>query len=105
MTPFLKQKGFIMNSRHKLTDEQWHKIKDYLLGKDGHAGRRASNNRLFIDAIIWAARTGAPWRDLPPEFGKWSSVHKRFTRWSKKGVWQMIFIIPWLLMKITNGLG
>ena len=40
---------------------------------------------------MWIAKTGAPWRDLPPEYGKWSSVHKRFMRWAKNGVWQMIF--------------
>ena len=91
MIYFLKTKGSIMNYRHKLTDEQWHKIKDYLPGKDGDSGRSASDNRLFIDAVMWIARTGAPWRDLPSGFGKWSNVHKRFTRWSRKGVWQIIF--------------
>jgi len=40
---------------------------------------------------MWVARTGAPWRDMPLEIGKWSSVHKRFIRWAKNGVWQMIF--------------
>jgi transposase len=80
-----------MEYRHKLRDDQWDKIKDHLPGKAGDAGRRAVDNRLFIDALIWIARSGAPWRDLPKEFGNWSNVHKRFTRWSKKGIWQQIF--------------
>jgi transposase len=40
---------------------------------------------------MWIAKTGAPWRDLPSTYGKWSNVHKRFMRWAKNGVWQMIF--------------
>ena len=97
-----------MEYRHKLTDEQWRKIKDHLPGKDGDAGRSAVDNRLFIDAIIWIARSGAPWRDLPKEFGNWSNVHKRFTRWSKNGIWQQIFntlaVSPdteWLMLDST----
>ncbi len=80
-----------MEYRHKINDEQWEKIKDHLPGKDGDAGRSATDNRLFIDAVIWIARSGAPWRDLPKDFGNWSNVHKRFTRWSKNGLWQQIF--------------
>lgn len=80
-----------MERRHSLSDDQWDKIKDALPGKIGDRGRTALDNRLFIDAVMWIAKTGAPWRDLPSEYGKWFSVHKRFIRWSKNGVWQMIF--------------
>ena len=80
-----------MERRHALRDDKWEKIKDALPGKVGDKGRAASDNRLFIDAVMWIARTGAPWRDLPGEYGKWSTVHKRFIRWSRNGVWQMIF--------------
>jgi transposase len=80
-----------MERRHTLRDDQWEKIKDALPGKDGDKGRTAADNRLFIDAVMWIAKTGAPWRDLPVSYGKWSTVHKRFIRWSKNGVWQMIF--------------
>jgi transposase len=80
-----------MDYRHQLTDEQWEKLKDHLPGKNGDPGRSAEDNRKFINAVIWIARTGAPWRDLPKELGKWPSVHKRLARWSKGGVWQRIF--------------
>jgi transposase len=74
-----------------LRDDQWEKIKESLPGKEGDSGRTGADNRKFIDAVIWIARNGAPWRSLPESYGKWSSVHKRFIRWSKAGVWQMIF--------------
>ncbi|RDD34148.1 Transposase [Wolbachia endosymbiont of Cylisticus convexus] len=45
----------------------------------------------FLETVMWIGRTGAPWRALPVEYGKWSSVHKRFIRWARSGVWQMIF--------------
>lgn len=79
-----------MRLRHALSDEQWDKIKDALPGKVGDRGRTAEDNRLFIDAVMWIAKTGSPWRALPDYYGKWSTVHKRFMRWSTNGVWQMI---------------
>ena len=57
---------------YDLRDDQWNKIKDSLPGKEGDPGRRGENNRRFICAVMWIARTGAPWRTLPPEYGKWS---------------------------------
>ena len=74
-----------------LRDDQWEKIKDALPGKVGDPGRSGEDNRRFVEAVMWIARNGARWRSLPPEYGKWSGVHKRFMRWSNKGVWQMIF--------------
>jgi len=76
-----------METRHSINNEQWAKIKDALPGKSGDRGRTAKDNRLFINAVMWIAKTGAPWRDLPMSYGK----YKRFIRWSKNGVWQMIF--------------
>lgn len=77
--------------RWDLRDDQWEAIKDSLPGKAGDRGCRGDDNRSFIRAIMWISRTGAPWRALPAEYGKWSTVHKRFMRWAKAGVWQMIF--------------
>jgi transposase len=76
--------------RHRLTDAQWKRIEDLVPGKPGDPGRTGNDNRLFVDAIVWMARTGTPWRDLSPSFGKWNSVWKRFRRWAKAGVWERI---------------
>ena len=76
--------------RHEISDEQWSKIKDLLPGKPGDPGRTANDNRGFLNAVFWIARTGAPWRDLPERFGDWNSVFQRFNRWCKRGVWGRI---------------
>ena len=76
--------------RHELAPEQWKRIEGMLPGKAGDPGRTAKDNRRVVNAIIWIARTGAPWRDLPERFGNWNSVAQRFLRWSKKGVWGQI---------------
>ncbi len=73
-----------------LRDDQWERIRDSLPGKEGDRGCTADNRR-FIEAVMWIGRNGARWRSLPSEYGKWSSVHKRFKRWADKGIWQMIF--------------
>ena len=77
--------------RRELTSAQWRRIEQLVPGKEGDKGRHAEDNRLFVDAVLWIARSGAPWRDLPGEFGNWNSVFQRFRRWAKKGVWQRVF--------------
>ena len=62
-----------------------------LPGKVGDRGRSAEDNRHFVEAVLWIARTGSPWRDLPEEFGLWNSVFRRFARWSDAGVWAQVF--------------
>jgi transposase len=76
--------------RHEISDKQWATIKELLPGKPGNPGRTAEDNRLFINAVFWIARTGAPWRDLPERFGEWNSVFQRFNRWCKRGVWERL---------------
>ena len=73
--------------RHEISDEQWAAIEPHLPGKAGDPGRTGQDNRLFVNAVFWIARTGAPWRDLPERFGPWNSVYRRFYRWCKRGVW------------------
>ena len=73
--------------RHEISDEQWTAIEPMLPGKSGDPGRTAQDNRSFVNAVVWIARTGAPWRDLPERFGPWDTVYKRFNRWCKRGVW------------------
>jgi len=77
--------------RRALSDADWRRIERLVPGKEGDKGRHGEDNRLFVDAVLWIARAGAPWRDLPPEFGNWNSVFQRFRRWAKKGVWERIF--------------
>ena len=77
--------------RYALHDDQWERIKDLLPGREGHVGTNAKNNRLFVEAVLWRYRSGAPWRDLPECFGDWNNTHRRFSRWAKTGVWQRIF--------------
>jgi transposase len=76
--------------RHEITDLQWHAIKDLLPGQEGDPGATAKDNRLFVNAVMWIAKTGAPWRDLPERLGNWNSVFQRFNRWCKTGVFTMI---------------
>jgi transposase len=66
-------------------------VKGLLPGKKSDAGRTAGDNRKFMDAVLWIARTGSHWRELPPEFGNWNSAFQRYNRWSKKGVWESLF--------------
>lgn len=77
--------------RYEITDQQWQKIAHLLPGKVGDVGRSATDNRLFINGVLWINRSGAPWRDLPQRFGPWNSVYRRFRRWAKADVWKKIF--------------
>ncbi|RRR32932.1 IS5 family transposase [Schaalia georgiae] len=76
--------------RLMLRDDQWERIEHMLPGKASDRGVTAKDNRLFVEAVLWIARTGAPWRDLPDAFGRWHTVYMRYNRWSKKGVWQQV---------------
>ena len=84
-----------------LRDDQFERIAALLPGKaSGPGGCTAADNRLFVEAVLWIARTGSPWRDLPRPFGPRNSVYQRFARWSRRGVWHRIFTQP-----VANGLG
>lgn len=77
--------------RKRLSDAQWARLAPLLPGKASDRGATAKDNRLFVEAVLWVMRTGAPWRDLPGEFGRWHSAYMRFSRWSKTGVWDRVF--------------
>ena len=81
----------MLQDRFLLSDHQWRLIEPYCFGKKSDPGRTGNNTRLFLEAVLWIARTGAPWRDLPSEFGKWNSVFARFRHWVKRGVFHNIF--------------
>ena len=76
--------------RHELTDEQWESIQDLLPGKAEDPGRTAVDNRLFMNAVLYVAKTGIPWADLPERFGKSNSVWKRYDRWCANDVWRSV---------------
>lgn len=80
-----------MVKRYELSKRQWQRIAELVPGKAGDPGRTGADNYLFVNGVLWVLRSGARWHDLPPRYGKWKSVHKRFTRWAKAGVWEGIF--------------
>ena len=93
--------------RFELSDEQWQRVESLLPGQPGSPGRSGDNNRLFLDAVLWIVRTGAPWRDLPERFRDWNSLFERFNRWAKKSVWQQVFDalqdpdLEWVMLDAT----
>lgn len=74
--------------RHDITDAMWEKLAPHLPGQAGQWGGIAHDNRRFINAVFWILRTGAPWRDMPPDYGDWKNTHRRFCRWRDKGLWE-----------------
>ncbi|MEZ5896183.1 MAG: IS5 family transposase [Parvularculaceae bacterium] len=74
-----------------LTDAQWARMEPHCLGKPSDPGRSGKDNRLFLEAVLWIARTDSPWRDLPASFGKWNTVFKRFRDWVKADVFKRLF--------------
>jgi len=77
--------------RYELSEAQWLRIASMLPGKAGDPGRTAADNRLFVNAVLWVLRSGAFWQHLPERYGKYKSVHARFIRWAKAGVWEKVF--------------
>ena len=98
-----------MQHRHDISDRLWNKIEPHLPGIKGKVGRIARNNRLFINAVMWILRTGAPWRDLPPSYGGWKNTHRRFSRWRDRGVWESLLEVvmdepdlEWLMIDASH---
>ena len=75
---------------HDISDRLWNLLSPHLPGSSGSVGRPAEDNRLFINAVFWILRTGAPWRDLPPDLGGWKNTQRRFCRWRDRGVWEKL---------------
>jgi transposase len=73
-----------------MTDDEWAIFEPFLTTPSPQGGRPPSNHRRVLDGILWIARTGAPWRDLPAEFGNWNSVWRQFRRWCLTGVWDIL---------------
>ena len=73
--------------RGLMTDDEWAYFEPFLIRRGGRPPR---NHRRVLDAVFWLMRTGAPWRDLPEEFGNWNSIFRQFRRWADSGVWDVI---------------
>ena len=79
-------------SRHDLTDEEWNAMRNFLpKQRTGRRGRPWADHRRTINGILWVLCVGAPWRDLPENYGKWQTVYKRFRNWSQQGIWDRIW--------------
>ena len=81
-----------MLRRYELTDQEWNRIKDLLPPeKSGKRGRPSKDNRMILNAMVWIARSGAPWRDLSERYGPWETVYSRFRKWINDGILDNIF--------------
>ena len=78
-------------TRRVVSDAQWAIIEPFCLGKKSDPGQTGRDAKLFVEAVLWIVRTGAQWRELPGEFGKWNSVFKRFRRWVKADTFYRMF--------------
>ena len=76
--------------RHDIADEVWELLRPLLPGQEGQWRGTAEDNRRFLNGVFWNLRTGAPWRDLPPVYGKWNSVYQRSRRWRDNGTWEKV---------------
>ena len=81
----------MIEDRFVLSDGVWDVIAPFLPGKPGDRGVTASDNRRFLEAVLWRVRTGSPWRDLPEAFGNWNSTFRRFRRWANAGIFESLF--------------
>ena len=70
--------------RHRLTDPQWELVRD-LFPPPARTGRPRRDRREILDGILWILRTGAPWRDLPEEYGPWGTAWDLFDKWNGDG--------------------
>jgi len=81
----MREERFVIN------DRSWAIIEPLVPGTVRGCGVTAKNTRLFLEAVLWRVRVGGPWRDLPPGFGEWNSIFRRFRRWALKGVFKRVF--------------
>ncbi len=77
--------------RYELSEAQRVRTEPLLPGKASDPGRTGSDNRLFVNGVLWVLRSGAHWQDLPERYGKGKTAHKRFSRWAAAGVWEKVF--------------
>jgi len=76
-----------MNSRVKLDDSSWASIFRFLKSQPDVRIGNPKQCRRFLEGVLWIARTGAQWRELPSRFGKWNTIYQRYRRWCQQGIW------------------
>lgn len=74
----------------RLTDEQWVLVRPLLPPQRGGIGRPPDDHRRMLGGLLWVARTGSSWREMPEKYGKWESAYRRHELWVKQGLWQRI---------------
>jgi hypothetical protein len=74
----------------RLTDTEWEYVHPLLPPRRGQVGRPLKDHRQVLSGILWVARTGSSWRDMPEEYGDWSTAYHRWRAWKKRGLWQRI---------------
>jgi transposase len=91
-----------------LRDDQWERLKEFVPG--GRKGKRGprTDNRRFLNALLWMARSGARWRDLPEQLGDYETVKRRYYRWIEMGVLDEVLAalareadLEWLMIDST----
>jgi transposase len=99
----------LAHRRHDIDDHTWALLEPLLPGRKGTWGGLAHDNRAFINAVFWILRTGAPWRNLPQDYGDWKNTHRRFCRWRDKGLWESLLEIlidepdyEWLMFDVLH---
>jgi transposase len=81
-----------MALRLVITDAVWAELEPVLRALKHYAGSPPQlSDRMFIEAVLYQARTGIPWRDLPADFGNWDAVYNRFRRWEARQLWKRLW--------------
>ena len=75
--------------RYELTDEQWNRIAEFFPA-NGRRGGQWKDHRAIVNGVLWILSSGAAWRDLPPRYGPFQTVHRRFLHWRRDGTWERI---------------
>jgi putative transposase of IS4/5 family DUF4096 len=74
----------------RLTDEQWELVQPILPPQRGAIGRPPNDHRVVLGGILWVARTGSSWREMPKEYGDFTTAYKRWRLWEERGLWQRV---------------
>ena len=93
-----------MVGRYELSDGQWRRIAHLLPGKVGDRGWTASDNRLFVNAVLWVLRSDAWRQDLPERYGPYQTAHRRFQNWVRSGVMEKLLLALAQHLKDAGGL-